>query len=190
MSDFLHNLRTGNLKPRYDRPRKNYDNPQHRNQNDRNFGKDRKGNYQKKVHTGDQLQEIKKHLESIAQTVESNFKAQEKAAVALERIAAVLEAATGIKADAATIEAAGATVRDESPAQTAAEPQATPEPAKNPETPTLSKDVLLATITEMRNDGVSFEKIAAELEKRGIPTVSGRGKWRGPAVSKLLKETA
>ena len=183
MSDFLHNLRTGNLKQRYDRPRKNYDNPQHRNQNDRNFGKDRKGNYQKKVHTGDQLQEIKKHLESIAQTVESNFKAQEKAAVALERIAAVLEAATGVKA-------AGATVRNESPAQTAAEPQATPEPAKDPETPTLSKDVLLATITEMRNDGVSFEKIAAELEKRGIPTVSGRGKWRGPAVSKLLKETA
>ena len=183
MSDFLHNLRTGNLKPRYDRPRKNYDNPQHRNQNDRNFGKDRKGNYQKKVHTGDQLQEIKKHLESIAQTVESNFKAQEKAAVALERIAAVLEAATGVKA-------AGATVRNESPAQTTAEPQATPEPAKDPETPTLSKDVLLATITEMRNDGVSFEKIAAELEKRGIPTVSGRGKWRGPAVSKLLKETA
>jgi len=183
MSDFLHNLRTGNLKPRYDRPRKNYDNPQHRNQNDRNFGKDRKGNYQKKVHTGDQLQEIKKHLESIAQTVESNFKAQEKAAVALERIATVLEAATGIKA-------AGEAVRDESPAQTAAEPQATPEPAKDPETPTLSKDVLLATITEMRNDGVSFEKIAAELEKRGIPTVSGRGKWRGPAVSKLLKETA
>ena len=183
MSDFLHNLRTGNLKPRYDRPRKNFDNPQHRNQNDRNYGKDRKSNYQKKVHTGDQLQEIKKHLESIAQTVESNFKAQEKAAVALERIAAVLEAATGIKA-------AGATVRDESPAQTAAEPQATPETAKDPETPTLSKDVLLSTITEMRNDGVSFEKIAAELEKRGIPTVSGRGKWRGPAVSKLLKDKA
>ena len=181
MSDFLHNLRTGNLKPRYDRPRKNYDNPQHRNQNDRNFGKDRKGNYQKKVHTGDQLQEIKKHLESIAQTVESNFKAQEKAAVALERIATVLEAATGI-------EAAGATVRDESTAQPAEEPRTTPEPAKDPEAPTLSKDVLLATITEMRNDGVSFEKIADELEKREIPTVSGRGKWRGQAVSKLLKK--
>ena len=183
MSDFLHNLRTGNLKQRYDRPRKNYDNPQHRNQNDRNFGKDRKGNYQKKVHTGDQLQEIKKHLESIAQTVESNFKAQEKAAVALERIAAVLEAATGIKT-------ADTTVRAEDTAQTAAEPQTTLEPAKDQETPTLEKDVLLATITEMRNDGVSFEKIAAELEKREIPTVSGRGKWRGPAVSKLLKDKA
>ena len=182
MSDFLHNLRTGNLK-RFDRPRKNYDNPQHRNQNDRNYGKDRKSNYQKKAQTGDQLQEIKKHLESIAQTVESNFKAQEKAATALERIAAVLEAATGIK-PAETV------VRDESTEQTVAKPQIIPKPEKEPETATLSDDALLATITAMRNDGVSFEKIAAELEKREIPTASGRGKWRGPAVSKLLKDNA
>ncbi len=183
MSDFLHNLRTGNMK-RYDRPRKNYDNPQYRQHN-----KDRKGNYQKKAHTGDQLQEIKKHLESIARTVDSNFKAQEKAADALERIAAVLEAATGIKAAGATIKAATATVRDESSVQTTAEPPTSSEPAKDPEAPASSKDILLATITEMRNDGVSFEKIADELEKRKIPTVSGRGKWRGPAVSKLLKES-
>lgn len=182
MSDFLHNLRTGNLK-RYDRPRKNYDNPQQRNQNDRNYGKDRKGNYQKKVHTGDQLQEIKKHLERIAQTVESNFKAQEKAAASLERIAVALEAAAGIKT-------ADTTVHPDDTVQIEAESQTVAEPAKDPETPTLGKDVLLATITKMRNDGVSFEKIAAELEKREIPTISGRGKWRGPAVSKLLKETA
>lgn len=47
MSDFLHNLRTGNMK-RFDRPRKNFDNPQYRNQNDRHYNKDRKGGYQKK----------------------------------------------------------------------------------------------------------------------------------------------
>jgi len=177
MSDFLHNLRTGNMK-RYDRPRKNYDNPQYRQ-----HGKDRKGNYQKKVHTGDQLQEMKKYLERIAQTVESNFKAQEKAAASLERIAVALEAAAGIKP-------ADTTIRPDDAVQIETEPQTAPEPAKDPETHTNEKDVLLATITKMRNDGVSFEKIAAELDKREIPTLSGRGKWRGPAVSKLLKETA
>ena len=46
MSDFLHNLRTGNLK-RFDRPRKSYDNPQNRNPNERHSGKDRKGRRRK-----------------------------------------------------------------------------------------------------------------------------------------------
>lgn len=183
MSDFLHNLRTGNLK-RYDRPRKNYDSPQNRNQNDRNYGKDRKGNYHKKVHTGDQLQDIKKHLEVIAQTIESNLKAQEKAASALERIALVLEATTGIK-PAATV------TPDDIARQPPAEPQATLETDdQKSEIPDISSDILMETITKMRNDGASFDKIAGELEKRDIPTVSGRGKWRGPAVSKLLKESA
>ena len=182
MSDFLHNLRTGNMK-RFDRPRKNYDNPQYRHQHDRQHNKDRKGNYHKKVHTGDQLQEIKKHLERIAQTVENNFKTQEKTAATLERIATALEAAAGMKT-------AGATPHAEDITQTAAERRTNPETDKNPETPALEEDVLLATITEMRNNGVSFEKIATELEKREIPTLSGRGKWRGPAVSKLLKASA
>ena len=184
MSDFLHNLRTGNLKPRYDRPRKNHDNSQNRNQNDRNYGKDRKGNYHKKVHTGDQLQEIKKHLEMISQATGNTLKAQEKAAVALERIAAALETAMGIK----PVVSAVAAVAAEPPAAKA--PQA-PEPAENAaKKNTAPENDLLLMIREMRDSGNSFDKIAAELEKREIPTVSGRGKWRGQAVSKLLKDTA
>jgi hypothetical protein len=183
MSDFLHNLRTGNLK-RLDRPRKNYDNPQNRNQNDRNYGKDRKGNYHKKVHTGDQLQEIKKQLEIISQTTGNTLKAQEKAAAALERIAAALETAMGIK----PVVPALATVAAEPPAAKA--PQA-PEPAENAaKKNTAPENDLLSIIREMRDSGNSFDKIAAELEKRELPTVSGRGKWRGQAVSKLLKNTA
>jgi hypothetical protein len=178
MSDFLHNLRTGNMK-RFDRPRKNFDNPQYRQHT-----KDRKSNYQKKVHTGDQLQDINKHLEGIAQTIENNLKTQEKTAAALERIARVLEAATGIK-PIDTI------VRDDLARQPNGEPQAVLETDdKTPEMGVPSNDSLLATITEMRNGGASFDKIAAELEKRTIPTVSGRGKWRGQAVSKFLKESA
>ena len=48
MSDFLHNLRTGNIK-RYDRPRKSYDNPQYRHPQDRQYNKDRKGKQAEKL---------------------------------------------------------------------------------------------------------------------------------------------
>lgn len=177
MSDFLHNLRTGNMK-RFDRPRKNFDNPQYRQHT-----KDRKSNYQKKAHTGDQLQDMKKHLEGIAQTIENNLKAQERAASALERIARVLETATGIT----PVE----TIIPNGPArETQGESRDTLKSNdKAPEENALSNKPLLATITEMRNGGASFDKIAAELEQRAIPTVSGRGKWRGQAVSKLLKDS-
>ncbi len=183
MSDFLHNLRTGNLK-RFDRPRKNYDNPQHRHQQDRHYNKDRKSNYQKKVHTGDQLVEIKKHLELIARITESNLKAQEKAASALERIAMVLETAVGTRA---AIPAARTDIREPQASETAKTPQPV---EKTAEKHTNFEKNLLETVIELRNSGASFEKIAGELEERKIPTVSGRGKWRGQAVSKLLKTSA
>ena len=184
MSDFLHNLRTGNIK-RYDRPRKNYDNPQYRNQHDRQYSKDRRGNYHKKMHTGDQLLEIKKQLDSIGQAAERSLKIQEKAASALDRIAIALEAAAGIEP---RLQAAPDTHREQQaspPVKEISKPvQAVPAPREP------SEKSLLATITNMRNDGFSFEKIAAELESRKIQTVSGRGKWRGQAVSKLLKDGA
>jgi len=180
MSDFLHNLRTGNIK-RFDRPRKNYDNPQYRHPHDRQHNKDRKGGYHKKAHTGEQLQEIKKYIEGMAKTIEDNLKAQKKAASALERIATVLEAGAGIsrpdtlQADAAPVPPGSA---DTSTAQV--------NPAQADTA--FSKEDLVAMIKDMRATGLAFEKIAGELEQREIPTVSGRGKWRGPAVSKLLKE--
>lgn len=180
MSDFLHNLRTGNLK-RLDRPRKNYDNQQNRNQQDRQYSKDRKGNYPKKVYPGDQLQDIKKQLEVIAQITESNLKAQEKAAAALERIAMVLETAVGIKPISPGIRA------DHREQQTS-ETGKTQEPVETvTETHIDIEESLLETIMEMRNGGASFDKIAGELDERQIPTLSGRGRWRGQAVSKLLK---
>ncbi len=183
MSDFLHNLRTGNLK-RFDRPRKNYDNSQHRYQQDRQHNRDRKGNYQKKIHAGDQLVEIKKHIESIAKLTESNLKAQEKAASALERIARVLEAAVNTR----PASPAGRTdIREPQATETAK----TPKPARTAsEKKTGSEKSLLETIIDLRNSGASFDKIASELETRQIPTASGRGKWRGQAVSKLLKTSA
>ena len=179
MSDFLHNLRTGNIK-RFDRPRKNYDNPQYRHPHDRQHSKDRKGNYHKKAHTGEQLQEIKKHIEGMAKTIEENFKVQERAASALERIAAVLENSDRI-----------GPVLDPAPQQSSTASQPVPEENETPQPAAANtQEDLLTLIRNMRNEGATFEKIAGQLEKRQVPTISGRGKWRGPAVSKLLKENS
>jgi hypothetical protein len=43
-------------------------------------------------------------------------------------------------------------------------------------------------IKDMRAQGFSYDKIARQLDMDNIPTPSGRGKWRGQAVSKLLKK--
>jgi len=181
MSDFLHNLRTGNIK-RFDRPRKNYDNPQYRHGHDRQHNKDRKGHYHKKAHTGEQLQEIKKYIEGMAKTIEENFKVQERAASALERIAAVLEHSTSMGPGGARPSRQPLTAAQPVPEANTAGPAAA--------APVETKEALLAMIRDLRNAGATFEKIAGELEQRQVPTVSGRGKWRGPAVSKLLKENS
>lgn len=119
----------------------------------------------------------------MAKTIEDNLKAQEKVASALDRIATVLEANAGLsRADTGQADAG-----PEPPAF--ADP--TSDPVNHEQAPTaVSKEDLMAMIREMRATGLAFEKIAGELEQRKIPTVSGRGKWRGPAVSKLLKENA
>lgn len=41
-------------------------------------------------------------------------------------------------------------------------------------------------IFESYRNGVSFGKITKELEKQGIPSPTGRGKWNREAISKLL----
>jgi hypothetical protein len=47
---------------------------------------------------------------------------------------------------------------------------------------------LTELIKDMRAQGFSYDKIARQLDMDNIPTPSGRGKWRGQAVSKLLKQ--
>jgi hypothetical protein len=35
---------------------------------------------------------------------------------------------------------------------------------------------------------MSYAKIAQQLESEGVPTLSGKGAWRGPAVQRLLQQ--
>ena len=56
------------------------------------------------------------------------------------------------------------------------------------EVPALVDTAPIDMIRDMRAQGFSYDKIARQLDLDNIPTPSGRGKWRGPAVSKLLKQ--
>jgi hypothetical protein len=40
-------------------------------------------------------------------------------------------------------------------------------------------------ICQLRSEGFSYAKIADILEAKGIPTVSGKGRWRGQSVQRL-----
>ena len=200
MSDFLHNLRNGNVGNRYDRPRKNYENQQYRPM-DRHQGRDKRSGAQRKTHPSEQLTLIKKILEEIQESQRELVRSARERATAEKRMADALEAIAGrlagtLVADAPnpdpmpleaepTVPAAEA-APEISPAPEPVEPAGGPEPAV--EAIPDRREAALAAIHQLREQGLTYEKIARQLEAEKIPTISGRGRWRGQAVSKLLAE--
>jgi hypothetical protein len=71
--------------------------------------------------------------------------------------------------------------------------QGTPEPRNPikttaaPAVPAEKKEVL-DRILELHAEGHSTREIAGLLQSEGIPTLSGKGKWSGGTVQKLLKK--
>ncbi len=55
------------------------------------------------------------------------------------------------------------------------------------EFPFQGSQAITQAITELRESGMYFKQIAQHLESKGVPTLSGKGKWSATAVSKLLK---
>ena len=181
MNDFLQSLRNGNIK-RQDRHRKHYDKPQYRN-SDRNGNRDKRNASPRKSFHGADMGDIKKLLQQLNDNVELSRIAQERTAEAMERIAVSLQAlapgseertapsATGDQPSvAASTPSAGSPDVPGEPAP--AEKNAPPEPA--------------SIIESLRNEGCTFEDIAAQLNEREIPTMSGRGKWRAQNVSRVF----
>ncbi len=56
-----------------------------------------------------------------------------------------------------------------------------------PETDANRKKIL-KMIAAMRRKGASYDQIARHLDTRGIPTFSGRGRWRKQTVHKLHQQ--
>ena len=51
-----------------------------------------------------------------------------------------------------------------------------------------NKAELVTWLRTLRGSGLSLQQIAAELNARGIPTLSGRGRWQKGTIGKLLNE--
>lgn len=191
MDDFLHNLRSGKLKAP-DRARRDYTDykgPQRRAGSDR-----RRTDYYAKV-TGENFALVKDSLDSLAEqqrriadALAARSRAESRIAEALETVAAMLGQHLGITiatppAPAAHGDDAG------SPMDAGADADSPPADAARPHRRNQRSNAgehpdLLATINGMREKGGGWEKIARYLVDQGIPTVSGKGTWRGPAVKK------
>jgi hypothetical protein len=214
MNDFLHSLRS-NKDKRFDRNRRNYESPGYRS-NDRMNRSDnrRKGSYRSQQNEQAQayaainklLPTIKTLLESLNDDRRKLIEAEERKASAMEAIAAFLKQLSGVTGDALPVlesiesfcendtcepvQEEAALVSEEAGIQ-AEEKQVSSDVnasvSEADSTKPMQRDDLATLILKLREQGFSYEKIARHLEENQIPTISGRGKWRGQAVSKLIQ---
>ena len=190
MDDFLHNLRSGKLK-QTDRGRRDYSDykgPQRRVNNDR-----RKTDYYAKV-TNENFALIKETLDAlsdsqkrIADAMMERGKAESRIAEALEDIAEMMKGQRP-EAEDSISQPDGASnnmVSDSRPDSSGAATEFSDiHPDSEEGTRFEDKPDLIGTISTMRDQGDSWEKIARYFDEQNIPTVSGKGKWRGPAIKK------
>jgi hypothetical protein len=165
MDDFLHNLRSGKLK-QSDRGRRDYSDykgPQRRAGNER-----RRTDYYAKV-TGENFALVKDSLDSLAE--------QQK------RIADALESIVGLLSRQET--AASATSGQAATGDARATDSADKWQFSGDKLSQTDRPKLLQQIASMRETGHSWEKIARRMIEKRVPTLSGKGTWRGPAVKKF-----
>jgi histone H3/H4 len=187
MDDFLHRLRTGKDK-RFDRNKRNYEPSQYRPM-DRQNGNERRKKSGYKQQGSDQghtaivkvLPTLKTLLENIAEDLRQITKLEDRKTIAVEAIAVYLKKLSGyegaLAAGPVDVEA------EEIPTNSAPDAE---EAATEKDENDFEKTLQL--IKKLREEeGLSFEKIAQQLDASEISTPSGRGKWRGQAVSKLYK---
>ncbi|WP_319526291.1 hypothetical protein [uncultured Desulfosarcina sp.] len=183
MDDFLHNLRSGKLKqPDRGRSHTDYKGPQRRVSNER-----RKTDYYAKV-TGDHFALVKDALESLAEqqkriveALTANENTQTRIAEALEAIVARLG---GQVTNKAAIPAEQPTVDDVSFAAPESESDLEWQ-AFGTKLTDENRPKLMQIIATLRQDGQSWERIARHMIEKSVPTVSGKGTWRGAAVKKF-----
>ena len=188
MNDFLQSLRNGN--------NKRFDGTNRRPYNNHNRGNERqKGNAPlQRTISKEYWPVLKQALEDITTQQKRNADADERRAQAEERKADALEtiakyvmhliapdAAIGVENDLdLPVETIEAVVNTEDTLET----------AKLELSANADQERVLGIIHDMREDKVSYVKIAAYLTAEGIPTISGKGKWSGSVISRLYQQNS
>ncbi len=126
----------------------------------------------------DQLQKISQNQKRMADLQERSAVAEERKANAMEQLVEHLKQwfvpSTGVSVEAETVAETPSVPRKETP--------------ETVETVTEEGTSLLVTITDMREKGITFGKIADHLNGEGVPTTSGADLWNRLTVSKFYKE--
>jgi hypothetical protein len=192
MDDFLHNLRSGKLKQpdRGKRDYTDYKGPQRRAPNER-----RRTDYYAKV-TNENFALIKDSLDSLAENQKRIADALAASKNSESRVADALEAIVSMMGRHLGYE--GPVSQNGEPLEAQPDGDVIDDRVQAEDVDNLAaigsgsgklsgqdKPGLLNAIAAMRADGDSWEKIARHLDDQEIPTVSGKGKWRGPAIKKF-----
>lgn len=175
MDDFLHNLRSGNLRRSNTGNRRQYGD-QHSKHPNRRVADRRQKDGDQHLAT-ESLETIKAVLEQLTAAQQQLATAQEQRAIAEARTAAALES---IAASLETKTGAIAQTPEKIPVE-APEPPAT---ASDADTKALS---LGENISVLRAQKLSYARIADQLNQEGVPTPSGRGQWRGATVQRVYQ---
>ena len=126
----------------------------------------------------DQLQKISENQKRMADLQERSAVAEERKADAMEQLVEHLKQwfvpSTGVSVEAETVAETPSVPRKETP--------------ETVETVTEEGTSLLVTITDMREKGITFGKIADHLNGEGVPTSSSADLWNRLTVSKFYKE--
>lgn len=178
MSDFLHSLRSGKFK----RPdNRSYKDPQYRGSNRRSENGRRQG-AQLQLAAAEQITASVKdafaEIRSVLENIDAN---QNRLADAVESIAEILK--QHLQSDFEPMADRQSSLEAGSETDVSADSSKQVVNTKN-----LDHEQLLEQILSLRKKGVSYDKIAMQLESEGVPTISGKGKWRGQTVSRLCKQ--
>lgn len=192
MKDYAQNYKSGNDR-RFDRNNRQYDHPQYigfdrQNGNHRRKGSQRKTEIPELLQTfsKETMPVIKNILEGIAESQKRLADAQEIRAKAEERKADAMESiAEHLKH--LIIPCVFQSEDEKIAVKSVSDPKST----KNQEGKTVNvdRDDVIQIIKKMHKSGSSYGQIALHLEKEKISTFSGRGKWHGQTVHRLLKQS-
>jgi CRISPR/Cas system CMR-associated protein Cmr1 (group 7 of RAMP superfamily) len=183
MDDFLHNLRSGNLK-QPDRSRRQYQD-QHYKGPQRRHGGDRRNKDANSAANAENLSAIKGALENIAETHRRMANAHESRSIAEERKAEAIEAI----ADSFEEFVKGKKVPKKIPEIPSDRIEDPEQFQKADKLDQAGRDQAAKLVCELRAQGVSYARIASKMEQMEIPTLSGRGKWRGQTVQRLYRQS-
>ncbi|NNF99719.1 MAG: hypothetical protein HKM93_10095 [Desulfobacteraceae bacterium] len=192
MDDFLHNLRSGKLK-QPDQNRRQYNDSQYKNSQRRNV-QDRRKRESESPLTAENITAFKEALENIVENqkqmavaLQQRSDAEVRKAGALEKIAQSIKSMVPPQAFATEAPV-------EAPMDTAEEMASAPvvesTSGRNNKLVGGEREKVTNIIIRLREDGMSYEKIAKQMETAGYPTLSGKGKWRGQTIKRLFEKTA